>query len=123
MGLIYDISELPGEVRRELVQGRYAKDVQTLAKAPAEQEALAAELHDRGLREGRTSMDGMGAPTLEITPEAYHYWGQRMGYECWNDKGFIAEFKRDNPAARVKAAGTRIQTGWSGNVRSRTRFA
>lgn len=37
-------------------------------------------------------------PTLEIPVMDYHYWGLRLGYECWNDKQFVAEYQRDNAA-------------------------
>lgn len=37
-----------------------------------------------------------------INAESFHYWGQREGYGCWNDKQFNHEYLRDNPYARVK---------------------
>lgn len=39
---------------------------------------------------------------MMIDPISYHYWGQRLGYECWEDRQFRREYLRDNPAARVK---------------------
>lgn len=42
-----------------------------------------------------------GHVKMMIPPVSYHYWGQRLGYKCWQDKQFCAEFLRDNPAARV----------------------
>lgn len=37
-----------------------------------------------------------------VHPVSYHYWGQRLGYECWDDPQFVREYLRDNPEARVK---------------------
>jgi len=51
------------------------------------------------------AIDGLGQRTLSIDPTAYHYWGQRLGYDCWNDAQFRREFARDNPEARVKCRG------------------
>lgn len=104
-----DISALPGGVVNELLKGRHAKDTLTLLKAPETQLRLARENNVE-----HRSIDGLGAPRLSITPEAYHYWGQRLGYACWSDKQFLNEFERDNPACRIKAKGTRIQSGASG---------
>ena len=106
-----DCSALPAGVVNELIKGRLAKDALTLAKAQENQYRVA--------REGGTewsSLDGLGAPTLNITAEAYHYWGRRLGYACWKDKQFLREFKRDNPACRINAKGTRIQSGAAGAV-------
>lgn len=47
--------------------------------------------------------DGNGGEVrLMIHPVSYHYWGQRLGYQCWEDNQFKAEYCRDNPEARVK---------------------
>lgn len=107
-----DLSELPAAVADELVKGRHARDTMTLLKAPENQLRVAQS----NAVEWK-SLDGLGAPTLSITPEAYHYWGQRLGYACWSDKQFLREFKRDNPACRINAKGTRIQSGAMGSLR------
>ena len=119
-----DLSAVDPRVVQELVQGRHAKDALTLQRAPENQLRLAQE--NQG---DWRSLDGPGAPTLSITPEAYHYWGQRFsydaqgnyigdGYACWRDKQFLAEFKRDNPECRISAKGTRVQVGSAGDVKS-----
>ena len=104
-----DISALPGGVVSELLKGRHAKNTLTLLKAPETQLRLARENNVE-----HRSIDGLGQPRLSITPEAYHYWGQRLGYQCWSDKQFLNEFERDNPACRIKSKGTRIQSGSAG---------
>lgn len=44
-----------------------------------------------------------GEVRMMVHPVSYHYWGQRLGYQCWEDKGFCREYLRDNPEARVKS--------------------
>ena len=48
-----------------------------------------------------------------IDPASYHYWGQRLGYECWDDEQFMKEYLRDNPLCRVKSVSNKIQIGYS----------
>jgi hypothetical protein len=49
-----------------------------------------------------------------IRPEYYHYWGQRLGYDCWDDEQFVKEFLRDNPECRVENKTGKIQVGYRG---------
>jgi hypothetical protein len=111
MGFELDMSALPPGVVEEFVKGRLAKEVMTLQHAP-ERQFEVARTHGIGER----SLDGLGRVRLAVTPEAFHYWGRRLGYDCWRDKQFLAEFERDNPAARVKQGGTKIQSGWRGRI-------
>jgi hypothetical protein len=39
-----------------------------------------------------------GAFFLEIAPESYYYWAQRLGRQCWEDPQFRRQYARDNPA-------------------------
>jgi hypothetical protein len=45
--------------------------------------------------------DGLGECHMRIDPEVYYHWMRKEGKDCWNDKSFIREFKRDNPDVRV----------------------
>ncbi len=49
----------------------------------------------------RRMIDGVGQVTMALDPLVYHYWGNRLGYDCWRDKTFRREFARDNPEVRV----------------------
>lgn len=49
-----------------------------------------------------------GEVQMMIDPYSYHYWGQRLGYQCWQDPGFKREFLRDNPEARVKSRADKL---------------
>lgn len=106
--LTVDLSELPAGVVKEFATGRHAREVLAAVKAPEQQLAAAQAVTRKQWR----SMDGTGRLRMVITPTAYHYWGRRLGYACWQDEQFLREFERDNPEVRVKCGGTRIQQGY-----------
>lgn len=113
-GLPMDISALPIEVQQEFLECRHAREVALLAAAEVEARGMAQQLEQAGLRE-RRSVEGLGAPVAEIPRISYDYWGRRLGYQCWHDKAFVAEYLRDNPEARVKAKGVKeISVGYVG---------
>lgn len=56
----------------------------------------------------RGDSDGGGEVEMMIHPISYHYWGQRLGYECWEDPQFRREYLRDNEAARVRSRSERL---------------
>ena len=60
-----------------------------------------------------------GEVKMSVHPAFYHYWGCRLGYECWQDKQFCREYLRDNPACRVKSKTGNIQVGWRGEAAAR----
>lgn len=69
------------------------------------------------------SVEGLGQKIASIPGEAFHFWGHKLGYECWDDRGFMKEFLRDNPECRVNSGGTKeISVGWvpASSPRSRT---
>ena len=45
-------------------------------------------------------------------PESYHYWGNRLGYECWQDPQFVREYKRDCEYCRVHNRNPNPTVGW-----------
>jgi len=57
------------------------------------------------------AIDGLGEQIGRIEATSFHYWGQREGYDCWSDKGFLKSYFRDVPDAKVKSSGTKIQVG------------
>ena len=63
--------------------------------------------HARNLH-GAVGIDGIGQVDMVIDPTVFHYWGARLGYDCWEDEEFLQEFKRDNPDARVRGAARRV---------------
>lgn len=85
--------------------------------------AIQAKRAAKYAQERHKSVDGLGQKIASIPPTAFHFWGQKLGYDCWNDKNFMREFLRDNPECRVNSGGTKeISVGWvpSSSPRSRT---
>ncbi len=87
-------SHLRKEVERELINGWKLNEV----KDTAEKKRLGI-FHKNAVAK---PIDGIGELQGSIPLSAFHYWGQRLGYECWEDKQFIREFFRDNPETAVK---------------------
>lgn len=84
-----------------------AAEVIAELRAGWEQEKVLAAVRQRNIKAASDRLDncaieGVGQCTMRIDPIAYHYWGARKGYACWNDPEFCRDFLRDNPAARVK---------------------
>jgi hypothetical protein len=73
--------------------------------------------HARAL-DGVRAVDGLGAPTTTIDATVFHYWGQRLGYQCWDDDQFLREMRRDNPETRVRAEASKamiVVPDWGGS--------
>lgn len=58
-----------------------------------------------GVRRVMTDGEVDAQVDFQIQPIFYHYWGMREGYECWEDRQFVREMKRDNPEIRVQTVG------------------
>jgi len=71
-----------------------------MQRVRAKKEAMQSAVF-RNANEAR-SVEGIGQLDMQIPADAYHYWGQRLGYECWDDETFKKEFKRDNPEVAVR---------------------
>lgn len=86
---------------------------------------MAAAQRAAGERRAIKGADNGGYCEMMIDPISYHYWGQRLGYECWEDKQFRREYLRDNPASRVKTTSSATMTvaGVAYLERKRTRAA
>ncbi len=95
------VLSLPGDLSRE-VENELRRGWHAQAVLAAKEQLEIAQAQP-----ARTWVNGMGRVRLTITPAAYHYWGQRLGYKCWKDKRFLAEFERDNPEARVRSVAPR----------------
>ena len=78
------VMSLPGDMSRAVLNEFRRGWRMTEVLAGIEQKQIAAAQPER------TWCDGLGQMTLSIHPDAYHFWGQRLGYECWADKRFPA---------------------------------
>lgn len=80
-----------------------------LMKLYREREAMDDVQRVRGERYRKGDINPVGM----IPPTSYHYWGQRLGYECWEDEQFVREYWRDNEACRVKSRPANAMVGWT----------
>jgi hypothetical protein len=96
-------SDIRKDVERELLHGWRMQEVG--AKADAKQLAIY-----NNAREAKP-IEGVGQLRCRIPVSAYHYWGKRLGYECWQDKQFLDEFERDNPEVAVRNRVKRTMVG------------
>jgi len=94
------------KVMKEVAARLHAREQHKCHMAIAKQRLAAKAGGERTIQDGSIK--------FAITPEFYHYWGQRLGYACWEDKQFVEEFLRDNPECRVKSKTGRIQEGYRG---------
>ena len=119
-GLPMSFEGVSDEVIFKLIQNLDAKDLLALNEAKGVQHQIAAQ--NAG---DHRSIDGLGRVRMNISPVSFHYWGRRLGYQCWKDKQFLAEFERDNPEVRVKCGGTKASFGYmpSGEPRFRKSYA
>ena len=106
-------SDIVPQLEKELKTGFQRNRVR--AEVEAKQNAIANNQRHR-------SIEGLGQLMARIPGDAYHFWGQKLGYGCWEDKGFLKEFLRDNPECRVNSGGTKeISVGYvPSTVRERT---
>lgn len=106
--IVQDLAEtipahLHERVKNELLRGW------NIERVKAKADALQIGSFERA-RE-TSAIDGAGTLVARIPLAAYHYWGQRLGYECWDDKQFMAEFQRDNPEVAVKNYAKKTMVG------------
>ena len=101
--MILDADDIPEDLL-EAVKGRLRDMAEAELAVAEERQRKVAEFHARMGTAEACTVDGVGQLVLRLTPEAYHYWGVRLGYDCWGDATFRREFARDNEAARVRYA-------------------
>lgn len=105
MGFMEDVP-IPQAVK-DLVQEKLRYRWLQKAKLAEQEQTLAAKFG------GERCCLEMGETTMIVHPFFFHYWGERLGYECWDDEQFVAEFKRDNESVRVKNRSRHANVGWA----------
>jgi len=102
------------EVENELRSGILFEQVQARARQKA-----AGVVNSQQHR----SIDGLGQKKAAINSTSFHYWGNREGYGCWQDRKFLDDYLRDNPESRVNSVGTKIQVGYQREVKFSKTYA
>lgn len=86
--------------------------------------AIAEEEQAEAARENEFIALDFGEQKMQVHPYFYHYWGTRLGYECWSDDEFIEEFIRDNESVRVRRIKDKVRVPMrSKDVKYRKKFA
>lgn len=103
------------------IDGELAKQVETELRTGWLKNQIDARVEAKKIAKTNTirhkSVEGLGQLTARIPVTAFHFWGQKLGYACWNDQQFMDEFLRDNPELRVNSGGTKeISVGWTPNL-------
>lgn len=95
-----------GLSEKDLMEALLRRQEAAFRKAVKEQ-ALAAKAGGERLRMRH------GEVTMSVHPFFYHWWGRRMGYECWDDAGFVRWWLNHHPECRVKsvAANATVSAG------------
>ena len=116
--LVGSLDGIPGELRQAVIREFHKGEVLEMAQGEAHQIRIGKTNH----RRERRSLDGLGRLRMSIDPALFHAAGQKYGYACWRDEGFLRDVERDEPAVKVKCGGTRIQSGYSSGGDSTKRF-
>ena len=94
--------DLTKEVIEELRTARNLEEVN--ASVRQRKLAQAEQVVSNGTRKNLS----FGRLRMRITPEAYHYWGKRLGYDAWDDEQFLREFERDNESVRINSRSEKV---------------
>ena len=106
---IESLEELPPSLQHEVIAEIDRAQDEALVKATIEQAEAAKALGEQ------QAIDELGRQRLNIHPTIYHYFGDKYGYECWQDEQFINDFEKAFPESRVKCGGTKLQVGYTGS--------
>ena len=113
-----DCSESENTIFMIQIEGEIAKQLDAELRAGWLRNQVEARVEAKKIAKTNTlrhkSVEGLGQLTARIPITAFHFWGQKLGYGCWNDQQFMDEFLRDNPELRVNSGGTKeIHVGWT----------
>jgi len=66
------------------------------------------------------SIDGIGQLQMRVNADSFHFWGQKLGYDCWKDKAFRKRYMEKNDYCKVNSGGTKeIHVGYAGSSSTR----
>ena len=95
-----------GDLTKEVIEElRTARNLE-LVQASVRQRKLAQA--EQVVSNGTRKNLSFGRLRMRITPEAYHYWGKRLGYDAWDDEQFLREFERDNESVRINSRSEKV---------------
>lgn len=117
--LAESLSGIPGDLQRAMIEEFKTGALKEMVESKVNHQKIAKFNHDNSLR----SIDGIGRLRMSIDPWHFHNYGQRYGYDCWKDKGFLKDVEKVHPELKAKCGGTKIQVGYNGeNKRSSQKY-
>ena len=102
--------------------GDITKEVMDEFKTGWMMDATKAQINQTRIAQAQTErkhLAGVGRLRMQVDARAFHYWGKRLGYDCWRDEQFLREFERDNPEVRVKSRSDKTTILAPGPVRDK----
>lgn len=73
--------------------------------------AIEAKKLSKSAQHYHRGVDGLGRLRARIPASSFHYWGQRLGYDCWKNEEFLKQYLKDN---KLEVAGgkTKLSVGY-----------
>lgn len=112
-----DLTHLPLETRRRVVEKLGDQNAAQLALAKVRQ-AKIAKMYNDAVAPG-TTVDGIGPVSLAIDPYFVSYFRIQYGNGIFNDPDFEKYLKKRGEEFRIRETGTRIQSGYTGPIKTR----
>lgn len=121
MTLTADLSNLPLAQRQSVLAKLKDEDAAQLALAKIRQ-AKVAKFYRDAVGPG-TTKSGIGPLSMAIDPYFASYFRRLHGESIFQDDEFVEYLKRRGDWFHVPEKGTRIQVGFTGNVRERKTYS
>ncbi len=103
--------ELSQDVVTELCTGRLFEEHQALRR---QRQAAAIQGNRMAMKHGEVQ--------FQMDPFFYHKFGNKYGYECWDDDDFVHDTLKKSPEAAVRSRTQTIMTGANGVARPKRSF-
>lgn len=111
-GSSFDIAESLGDMapslKKEIISEFKTGYQREMVKSGINHRKIATDNHRKTLK----SIEGVGRLRMRVDPTHFHYWGQKLGYQCWSDKGFLHDVEKVHPELKTKCEGTKLQVGF-----------
>ena len=113
MQSMYDLASNPDAafLFHELKKGDLTKEI-LLAYERKQQEVARLQMEQCQRVGGKRFHLQDGEQTLMVHKRSFHYWGQRLGYECWDCPQFRHEYARDVETSRIEGISPNAMVGY-----------
>ena len=117
--MVESLAEIPGELHQAIINEFKTGVLKEMVESRVNHQRIAQHNHSNSFK----SVEGLGRLRMSVDPWHFHNYGQRYGYDCWKDKGFLKDVEKVHPELKAKCGGTKIQVGYNGeNKRSSQKY-